>query len=85
MWYYHTTYWTTAVFGRGDAIKPGGDTWILYGGKTVVFAEANVRLSEGFQYRRGSSDGKARIGRLMNGWSWRRRMVWWLTLIFNVL
>ena len=82
IWYYRIAFWTTVVLSGANAIKRGGDTCFLYDGETAIFLEAIVWSSEGFQYRRGSFDGKARIGRLTDGWSWRRCMVWWPTLIF---
>ena len=74
IWYYRTAFWTTTVLGGVGAIKRDGDMCFLYGDETTNFSEAIVRSSEGFRYRRGSSDGKAQIGRLKNRWSWRRRM-----------
>ena len=73
------------VLGRADTIIRGDDMCFLYDGETTNFLEAIVRSSKGFQYRRGLSDGKAQIRRSTDGWSWRRRMVWWPTIIFNSL
>lgn len=80
--YYRTAYWTTTVLGGADAIRRGGDAWTLYNGKTANFPEPIIQSSGSFQYRHGSSDGKARIERLTDGWSWQRCMVWGPTLIF---
>ena len=64
LWYYRTAYWAMAILDEVDAIKRGGDAWIMYGSKTAIFSEPIVRSSGGFRYRRGSSDLRVMIRRM---------------------